>query len=77
VSQVTQKFIDMADFYEVLGDAADDIPYEGYIAIPGHGDSCEVDMQHLMKEKEESLVLKHLNLIQCQNLLISVIKKVI
>ena len=33
----------MADFYEVLGDAADDIPYEGYIAIPGHGDSCEVD----------------------------------
>lgn len=34
---------DMGDFYEVFGDAADDIPYEGYAAIPGHGDSSEVD----------------------------------
>lgn len=34
---------DMGDFYEVFGDAADDIPYEGYVAIPGHGDSSEVD----------------------------------
>jgi len=39
------KFItqDMGDFFEVLGDAADDVPYEGYIAIPGSGDSSEVD----------------------------------
>lgn len=39
------KFIakDMGDFYEVLGDAADDVPYEGYLAIPGRGDSSEVD----------------------------------
>jgi len=34
---------DMGDFHEVFGDAADDIPYEGYVAIPGHGDSSEVD----------------------------------
>jgi len=34
---------DMGDFYEVFGDAADDIPYEGYVAIPGHGDSSKVD----------------------------------
>lgn len=34
---------DIGDFYEVFGDAADDIPYEGYVAIPGHGDSSEVD----------------------------------
>ena len=34
---------DMSDFYEIFGDAADDIPYEGYVAIPGHGDSFEVD----------------------------------
>ena len=39
------KFIvkDMADFHEVLGDAADDIPYEGYLAVPGEGDMSEVD----------------------------------
>jgi hypothetical protein len=34
---------DMGDFYEVFGDAADDISYEGYVAIPGHGDSSKVD----------------------------------
>ena len=34
---------DMSDIYEVLGDAADDIPYEGYLAIPGEGDKSEVD----------------------------------
>ena len=34
---------DMSDIYEVLGDAADDIPYEGYLAIPGEGDMSEVD----------------------------------
>ena len=34
---------DMGDFYEILGDAADDVPYEGYSAIPGHGDKSEVD----------------------------------
>jgi hypothetical protein len=34
---------DMGDVYEVFGDAADDIPYEGYVAIPGHGDSSKVD----------------------------------
>jgi len=34
---------DMGDFYETLGDAADDVPYEGYLAIPGHGDKSEVD----------------------------------
>ena len=34
---------DMGDFHEVFGDAADDIPYEGYVAIPGHGDSSKVD----------------------------------
>ena len=34
---------DMSDIYEVLGDAADDIPYEGYLVIPGEGDKSEVD----------------------------------
>ena len=34
---------DMSDICEVLGDAADDIPYEGYLAIPGEGDKSEVD----------------------------------
>ena len=34
---------DISDIYEVLGDAADDIPYEGYLAIPGEGDKSEVD----------------------------------
>ena len=34
---------DISDIYEVLGDAADDIPYEGYLAIPGEGDMSEVD----------------------------------
>ena len=33
---------DMGDFYETLG-AADDVPYEGYLAIPGHGDNYKVD----------------------------------
>jgi len=34
---------DMEDIYEMLGDSADDIPYEGYLAIPGEGDKSEVD----------------------------------
>ncbi|MAR44135.1 MAG: hypothetical protein CMC48_08705 [Flavobacteriaceae bacterium] len=34
---------DMGDFEEVFGDGADDIPYEGYLAIPGRGDISEVD----------------------------------
>ena len=34
---------DISDIYEVLGDVADDIPYEGYLAIPGEGDKSEVD----------------------------------
>lgn len=35
---------DMGDFYETLGDAAAaDVPYEGYLAIPGLGDKSEVD----------------------------------
>ena len=34
---------DMGDIYEILGDSADDIPYEGYLAIPGDGDKSEVD----------------------------------
>lgn len=34
---------DMGDIYETLGDAADDIPYEGYLAIPGEGDKKDVD----------------------------------
>ena len=32
---------DMNDFYEVLGDAADDVPYEGYLAIPSEGDKSK------------------------------------
>lgn len=34
---------DMSDIYETLGDSADDIPYEGYLAIPGEGDKSKVD----------------------------------
>jgi hypothetical protein len=34
---------EMGDFYETLGDAADDVPYEGYLAIPGEGERSEVD----------------------------------
>lgn len=34
---------DMSDIYEVLGDSADDIPYEGYLSIPGEGDKSKVD----------------------------------
>ena len=34
---------DMNDFYEVLGDDADDVPYEGYLAIPGEGDKSKVE----------------------------------
>jgi hypothetical protein len=39
------KFIskDMGDFDEVLGDAADDVPYEGYLAMPGLVDSSKVN----------------------------------
>ena len=34
---------DMNDFYEVLGDDADNVPYEGYLAIPGVGDREDID----------------------------------
>jgi hypothetical protein len=34
---------DMSDIYETLGDSADDIPYEGYLAIPGEGDKSKVN----------------------------------
>ncbi len=34
---------DINDFYEVLGDTADDIPYEGYLSIPGEGDKSNVN----------------------------------
>lgn len=34
---------DMEDIYEMLGDSADDIPYEGYLAIPGEGDNKNVN----------------------------------
>ena len=34
---------DMEDIYEMLGDSADDIPYEGYLAIPGEGKNKNVD----------------------------------
>lgn len=37
------KLEDMTDIYEMLGDSADDIPYEGYLAIPGEGNNSEVD----------------------------------
>ena len=32
----------MGDIYEMLGDSADDIPYEGYLAIPGEGKNKDV-----------------------------------
>ena len=34
---------DMEDIYEMLGDSADDIPYEGYLAIPGEGKNENID----------------------------------
>ena len=34
---------DMKDIYEMLGDSADDIPYEGYLAIPGEGKNENID----------------------------------
>ena len=34
---------EMNDFYEVLGDDADNVPYEGYLAIPGVGDREDID----------------------------------
>jgi len=34
---------DMSDIYETLGDSADDIPYEGYLSIPGEGENENVD----------------------------------
>lgn len=34
---------DMEDIYEMLGDSADDIPYEGYLAIPGEGKNKNID----------------------------------
>lgn len=33
---------DIGDFYETLGTTADDVPSEGYLAIPGEGDRSEV-----------------------------------
>ena len=34
---------DIGDFYDTLGNAADDVPYERYLAIPGLGESSEID----------------------------------
>ena len=58
---------EMSDFVQVLGD--DDVPYEGYslthrvlviVLI------LRISLQFLMKEKEELLLLKHLNLTHYQ-----------
>ena len=37
------KAKEMGDFDEAFSDGNYDIPYEGYVAIPGRGDSSEVD----------------------------------
>lgn len=40
---LTFELSDMGDIYETLGDSADDIPYEGYLSLPGVGSNENVD----------------------------------